>query len=67
MGDQRNSQRPRVALNCLAGFDPTNGARVYLLSLARVLARSGEVDLVLFTSQGKGSSLPSELRVLRTK
>jgi glycosyltransferase involved in cell wall biosynthesis len=62
VGDQRNSQRPRVALNCLAGFDPTNGARVYLLSLARVLARSGEVDLVLFTSQGEGSSLPSELR-----
>jgi glycosyltransferase involved in cell wall biosynthesis len=64
MGKQRDTQRPRVALNCLAGFSPNNGSRVYLLELARALARAGEVDLVLFTAQGESSSLPSELKAL---
>ena len=50
------TQKPRVALNCLAGFAPNNGAHVYLVALARALARAGEVDLVLFTAKG-GRSL----------
>jgi glycosyltransferase involved in cell wall biosynthesis len=64
MGSEIDAQKPRVALSCLAGFAPSNGARVYLLALAQALARAGEVDLVLFTTQGESSALPPELRSL---
>lgn len=64
MANEMDAQKPRVALNCLAGFAPSNGARVYLLALARALARMGEVDLVLVTPQGETSALPSELKGL---
>src|ERR1051326_607077 len=56
--------RPRVALNCLAGFAPTNGARVYLLELAQALADKEDIELVLITAQGESSKLPSSLRAL---
>ena len=53
---------PRVALNCLSGVAPENGARVLTLALASALAELGGVDLVLLTAKGGRDTLPDPLR-----
>ncbi|MGH9644243.1 MAG: glycosyltransferase family 4 protein [Terriglobales bacterium] len=55
-------QIPRVALNCLSGVAPTNGARVFVLALANALAEIGGLELVLLTAKGEREALPADLQ-----
>lgn len=52
----------KVALNCLSGATPTNGARVYLIKLAQALANISGLEIVLVVGRGDTQSLPGELR-----
>jgi glycosyltransferase involved in cell wall biosynthesis len=51
-------------LDCLTGCVPNDGSHVYLLELAKSLAQSGEIDLVLFMARNERALLPSELKTL---
>jgi len=51
----------RVALNCLSGVAPNNGARVYVTKLAHALAQISGLEIVLLAAKGEARSLPREL------